>query len=307
MYPIKLKPALKDYLWGGDRLKRDYGIETDMDIVAEAWVLSCHPDGPSVVDNGEYAGLTLPQLIEKLGDEALGTKAKEFEFFPILVKLIDAKGNLSIQVHPSDEYALKNEGQYGKTEMWYVVDCDEGAYLYYGLNCTLTEEEFRERIENNTVLEVLNKVPVKKGDCFFIKSGTIHAIAEGLLIAEIQQNSNLTYRVYDYGRVDANGNPRELHVEKAIKVSELAPPTLPYGQPDSDRLAECKYFTCDRLSVSGNTEIVVDGESFQSVLCLKGNATVGGVAIKAGESIFLPANMGKVEIDGNAEFIVSRV
>ena len=307
MYPIKLKPALKDYLWGGDRLKREYGIETDMDIVAEAWVLSCHPDGPSVVENGEYAGLTLPQLLEKLGEDCLGTKAREFEFFPILVKLIDAKGNLSIQVHPSDEYALENEGQYGKTEMWYVVDCDEGAYLYYGLNQTISREEFRERIENNTVLEVLNKVPVKKGDCFFIQSGTIHAIAEGLLIAEIQQNSNLTYRVYDYGRVDANGNPRELHIEKAIKVSELSKPSLPYGQPSSDRLAECKYFTCDRMNLSGKDEIFVDGESFKSVLCLKGEATVGGVSIKAGESIFLPANMGAVEVSGNAEFIVSRV
>lgn len=307
MYPIKLKPALKDYLWGGDRLKRDYGIETDMDIVAEAWVLSCHPDGASIVENGEYAGLTLPQLIEKLGDEILGTKAQEFEFFPILVKLIDAKGNLSIQVHPSDEYALSNEGQYGKTEMWYVVDCDEDAYLYYGVNREISREEFRERIESGTVLEVLNKVPVKKGDCFFIESGTIHAIAEGLLVAEIQQNSNLTYRVYDYGRVDSNGNPRELHIEKAIKVSELTPPTRAYGQPESDRLAECKYFTCDRLQVSGEATVTVDGESFKSILCLSGNATVGGVDVKAGESIFLAADMGEVKIEGNAEFIVSRV
>ncbi len=307
MYPIKLTPALKDYIWGGDRLKREYGIKTDLDIVAEAWVLSCHPDGASVVVNGDYAGLTLTQLIEKAGADILGTKAREFEFFPILVKLIDAKGNLSIQVHPSDEYALKNEGQYGKTEMWYVVDCDENAYLYYGFNRELTKEEFRERIENDTILEVLNKVPVKKGDCFFIEAGTIHAIAEGLLIAEIQQNSNLTYRVYDYGRVDANGNPRELHINEAIEVTTLTPPTIPYGKPKSDLLAECKYFNCERLSLNGNTEIFVDTESFKSLLCLSGTAKVNEVDINAGESIFLSAGMGKVEISGNAEFIVSRV
>ena len=140
MYPIKLAPALKDYLWGGTRLKTEYNIETDLDPVAEAWVLSAHKDGESVAINGEFKGLTLSEIIEKTGGEILGSKAKEFEFFPILVKLIDAKGNLSIQVHPSDEYALKNEGQYGKTEMWYIVDCEENAYLYYGFNREISKE-----------------------------------------------------------------------------------------------------------------------------------------------------------------------
>ncbi len=305
--PVKLIPALKDYLWGGDRLKKDYGIESDLPIVAEAWVLSCHPDGPSVVANGEYAGLTLPQMIEKAGTDILGTRGKSFEFFPILVKLIDAKGNLSIQVHPSDEYALKNEGQYGKTEMWYVVDCDKDAYLYYGFDHKISREEFKERIENDTLLEVLNRVPVKKGDCFFIESGTIHAIAKGLLIAEIQQNSNLTYRVYDYGRRDKNGNPRELHVEKAMKVTTLDRPQIPYGQPKSDRLAQCKYFTVDRIRLDGEREITVDDESFLSLLCLEGSAEIGCVSFKKGESVFLPASMGKLTLKGHALLISSRV
>ena len=307
MYPMKLTPALKDYIWGGTRLKEEYGISTDMEPVAEAWVLSCHPDGPSTVANGEYRGLTLTEVIEKAGTDILGENAKKFEFFPILVKLIDAKSNLSIQVHPSDEYALKNEGQFGKTEMWYVVDCDEGAYLYYGFNRKLSQQEFRERIENNTLLEVLNKVPVSKGDCFFIESGTIHAIAEGLLIAEIQQNSNLTYRVYDYGRVGADGKPRELHIEKAIEVTTLDKPSCPYGQPNGVKLAECKYFKTEKLSLCGNSEIIADKSSFVSLLCLSGEAKLGELSIYKGESVFIPAGFGKIALSGNAEFIVSRV
>lgn len=307
MYPIKLAPALKDYLWGGTRLKTEYNIETDLDPVAEAWVLSAHKDGESVAINGEFKGLTLSEIIEKTGGEILGSKAKEFEFFPILVKLIDAKGNLSIQVHPSDEYALKNEGQYGKTEMWYIVDCEENAYLYYGFNREISKEEFKTRIENNTLLEVLNKVPVKKGDCFFIESGTLHAICEGILIAEIQQNSNLTYRIYDYGRVGADGKPRELHIDKALKVTTTAPPTVAYGTPESDTLASCKYFTAEKLDIDGECEIEVGSDSFKNLLCLEGNATINDVEITKGESVFLPANMGAVKISGKANLIVSKV
>ncbi len=307
MYPIKLAPALKDYLWGGTRLKTEYNMKTDLDPVAEAWVLSAHKDGESVAVNGEYEGLTLSEIIEKTGGEILGSKAKNFEFFPILVKLIDAKGNLSIQVHPSDEYALSQEGQYGKTEMWYIVDCEENAYLYYGFNREISKEEFRTRIETDTLLEVLNKVPVKKGDCFFIESGTLHAICEGILIAEIQQNSNLTYRIYDYGRVDANGNPRELHIDKALEVTTTAPPTVAYGKPESNTLSSCKYFTAEKLDVDGVCEIEVTEESFQNLLCLEGSASVDDVQIAKGESLFLPANMGKVKISGKANLIVSKV
>lgn len=307
MYPMKLSPALKDYIWGGDRLKREYGIESDLERVAEAWVLSCHPDGPSIVLNGEYKGLTLSEVIEKEGKELLGKNAESFEFFPILVKLIDAKSNLSIQVHPSDEYALENEGQFGKTEMWYVMDCDEGAYLYYGFDHEISPEEFKARIEDNTICEVLNKVPVKKGDFFFIEAGTIHAIGGGLLIAEIQQNSNLTYRVYDYGRVGADGKPRELHVEKAQKVTSLKKPSIPYGAPTSARLASCKYFTSDIIEVSGEKMLSIEDDSFLSLLLLEGEATVGDISLKKGESLFIPASFGNLKIEGNAKFISSKV
>ncbi len=310
MYIMKLKPAFKDYLWGGTRLRDEYGLQCDLNPIAEGWMLSCHKDGNSIIENGEYAGLTLRQAIEKSDGAIIGTDAKEFADFPILIKLIDAKQNLSIQVHPNDDYALQHEHEFGKTEMWYVVDCEEGAYLYYGFKEPITKEQFKAAIDNNTLTDVLNKVTVTKGDCFFIEAGTVHAIGAGLLIAEIQQNSNTTYRVYDYGRVGADGKPRALHTEKALDVTVTAPPTAPVLH-DSDSvtstLAECKYFTVKKHKIAGNIELSVDDRSFSSLLCVEGCATVGDVEIKAGECVFIPANYGSVIVSGNATLLESRV
>ena len=231
---LKLKPACKDYLWGGHRLVDEYNVDYDGEILAEAWELSCHPDGPSMIMNGPYEGKSLREYLDIVGMEALGTHCRRFREFPILTKFIDARDNLSIQVHPNNGFALQNEGQYGKTEMWYVLDAEEGAFLYYGFKREITREEFARRIEENTLLEVLNAVPVKKGDVLFIESGTLHAIGKGILIAEIQQNSNVTYRVYDYGRVGKDGKKRDLHIEKALAVTSRVPiipwtETLPTG------------------------------------------------------------------------------
>ena len=303
---IKLTPATKDYIWGGTRLKSEYGINADTERVAEAWVLSCHKDGESVCTGGKYDGMTLMQVIEKEGKEILGKKGGSFDFFPILVKFIDAKNNLSVQVHPSDEYALKNEGQYGKTEMWYVLDAEEGAYLYYGFNKEITKEELKKSLEDGTVEEVLGKKNVKKGDCFFIKSGTVHAIGKGLMIAEIQQNSNLTYRLYDYGRLGADGKPRELHIEKALKVTDLSPAEKTENRADGV-LAECKYFTAQHLVVNGENEIEVDGDSFVNAIFINGEGTIDGAAAKRGNSFFIPAGYGKVKFTGHAEVILSKV
>ena len=307
MKPIKLKPALKDYLWGGTRLKTEFGLESELDKIAEAWVLSCHSDGPSVATEGEFAGEPLAEIAQKLGTDCLGTRGAEFPFFPILIKLIDAKSPLSIQVHPSDEYALENENQFGKSEMWYIVDCDPGAELFYGFSREISADEFASRIENDTLIEVLNRVPVKKGDCFFIDAGTIHAIGEGILIAEIQQNSNCTYRVYDYGRVGADGKPRELHVEKAKKVTKTCPPEYAFGKPESDILASCKYFTVTRHNIAGEKEISVGSESFAAYLCTVGEVMVDGVSLRAGECAFVPAYYGKLVLSGNGEVLESRV
>ena len=316
MYPIKLKPAFKDYLWGGTRLRDDFGKDCDFDKIAESWELSCHKDGNSVVADGEFAGLTLAQYIEKEGKSVLGTNCEKFENFPILIKLIDAKDNLSVQVHPNNEYAQRVEGEYGKTEMWYVVDCDEGASLLYGFKHNITKEEFRERIENNTLLEVTNSVPVKKGDVFFIEAGTLHAIGKGILIAEIQQNSNTTYRIYDYGR---DGKPRQLHIDKAVDVTNLCP-AKPYPQSEpvdmggwtKKRLAKCEYFTVDVINVDTSAALEADKSSFVNILVLDGGCVLSSegndaVELKKGDSVFIPAGLGKFELTGKCSAVMTHI
>lgn len=319
MNPVLLSPAFKDYLWGGTKLKTQFGKKCDLDIVAESWELSTHKDGQSIIASGDDKGLTLSEYISKHGDDILGSNAKNFEYFPILIKLIDAKQSLSIQVHPSDDYALKNEGEYGKTEMWYIVDAEPGASLYYGLNQTITKDEFRKRIENNTLLEVLNKVEVHKGDVFFINSGTIHAIGEGILICEIQQNSNTTYRVYDYDRRDAQGNPRELHIEKAIDVSDLFPVpekedlggVQAFDGYTKESLAKCGYFSVDKLDINTSASFEVTDESFRSVVITEGSGTLVAddfeISFKAGDSIFIPAQNKTYTIKGSCQAIISYV
>ena len=309
MKPVLLSPAFKDYLWGGTRLKEEFGKKSDLDIVAESWELSTHKDGQSVVASGEFAGMTLGEFVEK-NPSVLGENCKKFEFFPILIKFIDAKDNLSIQVHPDDEYALKNTGGYGKTEMWYILDCEEGASLYYGFKEEITKEQFKKSIEDNTLLEYLNKVEVKKGDVYFIEAGTVHAIGKGIVICEIQQNSNTTYRVYDYDRRDAQGNARELHVEKALEVSVTKPP-MEYKQANENVLAKCKYFTVEKADVDGEMEFVIDETSFKSVIVTDGEGTLAlgdyEMQIKKGDSIFIPAQNGKFTVNGNCNIIISYV
>ena len=306
MYTLKLKPALKDYLWGGTRLKTEYKMESDLEKVAEAWVLSTHKDGPSVVLNGELCGKTLTEAVEIFGADCLGENGKKFSYFPILIKLIDARDDLSVQVHPNDEYALKVEGEYGKTEMWYIVDCEEGAALYYGFKEEISKEEFRKKIADNTITDVLNRVPVKKGDVFFIPSGTIHAIGKGILIAEIQQNSNTTYRVCDYGRLGADGKPRPLHIDKAVEVTNLTPPPKTEGLT-AGTLAECEYFKVRLFNSDEQKEIEVDNSSFTSLLCLEGEVSFDGVTLVKGDCAFIPANRGKIVFEGSATLIESRV
>lgn len=306
MYTLKLKPALKDYLWGGTRLKTEYKMESDLEKVAEAWVLSTHKDGAGIVLNGELAGKTLTEAVEVFGADCLGENGKKFSYFPILIKLIDAKDDLSVQVHPDDEYALKVEGEYGKTEMWYIVDCEPGATLYYGFKEEITKDEFRAKIADNTITEVLNKVPVKKGDVYFIPSGTIHAIGSGILIAEIQQNSNTTYRVSDYGRLGADGKPRPLHIDKAVEVTNLTKPPVQSNLPEGV-LADCEYFNVKIFNTDDVKKIKVDNSSFSALLCLEGEVTFDGVTLKKGDCAFVPANRGEITFEGSATVIESRV
>ena len=314
MAVFRLSPAFKDYLWGGTRLRDDYGKQCDFEKIAESWELSCHKDGQSVIADGEDKGLTLSQYIEKHGKGVLGNDCGRFESFPILIKLIDAKDNLSVQVHPNNEYAQRVEGEYGKTEMWYIVDCDEGAELLYGFKSEISKEEFASRIADNTLLEVTQSVPVHKGDVFFIEAGTLHAIGKGILIAEIQQNSNTTYRIYDYGRVGKDGKPRELHVEKAKDVTRLAP-AKPYPEQQavqhegytSRLLSKCEYFTTSVLDIESKAALTADDKSFNSLLFLEGEGDVDGIPFKKGESVFITASHGKYVINGRCKAILTTV
>lgn len=313
MSVLKLKPCCKDYLWGGRRLADEYGIQYDKDILAEAWVLSCHPDGPSTIVNGPDRGKTLAEYIQAHGPQVLGAHCQRFRDFPILVKFIDAAQNLSVQVHPGNRYALAKEHQYGKTEMWYVMDAAPNSFLYYGFKREISREEFAKRIQEDTLLEVLNAVPVQKGDVLFIESGTIHAIGAGILIAEIQQNSNVTYRVYDYGRVGKDGKKRDLHIEKALAVTNRVP-ILRSGR-SYPHVADCDYFTVDKLNLDGSVmrkvEGMVNGDSFVSILIMNGSGEIvcdgERVPYQKGDSFFLPAGSGAYTVEGSCDALITTI
>lgn len=308
---VKLRPSCKNYIWGGQKLITDFHKEYDEDALAETWELSCHKDGPSYIVDGEYAGETLEEYILMEGKRTLGKRAKKFDQFPVLIKFIDATQDLSIQVHPDDKFALENEHQYGKTEMWYVVDCEEDASLYYGFSREVGMEEFQKRIKDHTLLVVLNKVYVKKGDVLFIEPGTIHAIGKGCVIAEIQQNSNVTYRVYDYGRKDKNGIERDLHIEKALQVIQRIP--IQRQKSFEPHIASCEYFTVDKLVLDGSLMKLMKGtvgkDTFVHILLLDGAAVIRSgeeeIAIEKGDSIFLTAATGDYEIEGKCEALVT--
>ncbi len=314
---LKLKPVLKDYIWGGEKLKKDFGFKSELKKVAEGWMLSCHKDGMNIIEGGKYDGKTLNELIEETGKEKIvGTRSKNFPYFPVLIKLIDAKDNLSIQVHPDNEYAQRVENEFGKTEIWYVLDADDDAKLVYGFKEKISSEKFRKAIEDNTLLDILNIVDVKKGDLFFIEAGTVHAIGKGTLIAEIQQNSNVTYRVYDYGRTGADGKPRELHIDKAVDVSVTKPPehnAKPMGKPEnhgnyiSTLLTECDLFTVNHYDIIKEISLNADEKSFNHILILNGRGKINGRDFKKGDSFFVPSGFGQYTISGESEIIITNI
>lgn len=316
---IKLTPAFKDYLWGGTKLKTEYGKQSELQIVAESWEVSTHPDGLSKIVNGEYAGKSLLEYVSEQGRSVLGTKCSLEDDMPILIKFIDAKDDLSIQVHPDNEYALKYEGDYGKTEMWYVLEAEEGAELIYGFNRDITKEEFKQAIQDNTLTEVINSVKVQTGDVFFIEPGMMHAIGKGIIIAEIQQRSNVTYRIYDFGRLGVDGKPRELHIDKALDVTTLSKAReskvnyilMDYEGYKKGILASCEYFHVEVIEVSESVVLEVDETSFNSLLVVDGNGYIvtngEEMELTKGESIFLPAGIGEYAINGECRVILSKL
>ena len=292
---LKLKPATKDYIWGGTTLKNEWGKLSDTQKIAECWEFSLYPSSESRIVGGEFDGLTLAELREKK-PELFGVNCEKFASFPMLIKLIDACDNLSVQVHPNDEYALKNENSLGKTEIWYIADAKEGAQIYYGLNSDLTREAFVQSIKDNTITDKLNAVKVKKGDFFFVEAGTMHALGAGVIVLEVQENSNLTYRVYDYGRRDAMGRQRELHVEKAIDVTTLAKQEIPCQekcylahQGAKVRTLACTdYFNTEEVVIEDCYEIYCES-SFVTFTVVDGQGRMGEFALNKGDTYMLPA------------------
>lgn len=320
----RLHPAYKDYLWGGNRLVEQFHKDSPYDITAESWELSAHTAGQSEIMDGPMNGMAFGDFINRYGRTVCGWKSATFDKFPILIKFIDAAGPLSVQIHPYDDYAFIHEKEFGKNEMWYVMDAEPDAFLYCGFNRKVTKEEVECRIAENTITEVLNQVSVKKGDCVFIPAGTIHAIGKGILICEIQQSSNSTYRVYDYDRRDANGNARELHVEKALDVMNFEqyhqgaygleePQRVQTSDGDlvTQQLCQCKYFRSEKYSLDGTTQIYMDDSSFVSLVFLEGIAEVfcgdEKTSVKAGDSLFVASGRKVVRVEGQCEFIKTNI
>ena len=302
-----LEPAIKETIWGGSKLKKNYGKQSDKANIAESWECSVHPKGLSKIINGTYKGKYLRDVLIA-HPEYLGNKIKNINSFPFLIKFIDAKDKLSVQVHPTDEYAKKHEhGASGKTEMWYVIKADKDASLYSGFSQQITPDEYVERVKNNTIMDVLQRYDVNAGDVFFLPAGRVHAIGAGCFIAEIQQTSNITYRIYDYNRKDKNGNTRELHTELAKDAIDytLYPDYRTHYKAHSNatvNLADCNYFTTNLIDMDAQmTRDFADLDSFVVYICMEGNATICDnngyeITVHQGQTVLIPATIQSVQL-----------
>ena len=316
MYIFKFKPVLKDYIWGGKRLINEFHMESDGETAAEAWVLSNHKDGPATIVNGEFKGQTFDNVLTK---EMMGTNCDKFGHFPILTKIIDSGDNLSLQVHPSDETADKSKGEEAKTESWYIADCEDGAELIYGFKEDITPEEFIKSVNDGTFIDKVNKVKVKKGECYHITAGTLHAICKGILLVEVQQNSNTTFRVYDYDRVGKDGKKRELHVERALQVLNYKKQQIITSPKEEEKtktfvrrpLSQCEFYDFCELKNDGETAIFADDKSFVSYVLIEGEGTIscdeGEVELIKGDSVFVPAGLGEYKLSGKMTLLETRV
>ena len=304
---FELKPVTKHIIWGGERLSRDYGMGENGEKIAEAWELTCRGDGDNEIISGKYTGRLLSEFVRE-NPQALGTKQKG-DRFPLLIKLIDAEADLSIQVHPDDEYALSHTDDMGKTEMWYIVDAKPGAKLIYGLKRKYTRDELKTAIAAGTLESLMNYVEVESGETYFIPSGLVHAIGAGILIAEIQQNSNITYRVYDYNLRQPDGSLRQLHIEPALDVIERFDPEAVKVEKTGDVIASCKYLEVRAIALDGEKTVCAGEESFIHLMITDGECEIicagEKISTKKGGSVFVAAASGNVTLKGNATVIVS--
>ncbi|WP_282075988.1 type I phosphomannose isomerase catalytic subunit [Maribacter aquivivus] len=308
MHPLKFRPILKERLWGGTKLKEVFGKPIESDITGESWELSTVKGDISVVANGSLEGKSLQDLIDSNAEELLGKSVVQRfgKEFPILIKFIDAKQDLSIQLHPNDALAKERHDSFGKTEMWYIMDADPKAELIVGFNKDVTKEEYAESIDNDTLLDLLNYEEVKEGDTFFINTGKIHAIGAGVMLAEIQQTSDVTYRVFDFNRKDKDGNLRELHTELALDAVDYEKKDdfkVSYGHEKNEvnTMVDCPYFKTNFIELTENLDLdTAQRDSFTIFMCVGGEVKIstaeGDVSIKSGETALLPASTQKISL-----------
>jgi mannose-6-phosphate isomerase/beta-glucosidase len=306
---IFLEPVFKEMIWGGNRLKTDFGYDIPSDNTGECWAVSAHAKGNCTVKNGEYKGENLSSLWKNHRELFGGING---EVFPLLIKIIDAKADLSIQVHPDDEYASRYEnGSLGKTECWYVLDCDEDGKIVIGHNAK-NKEELKEMIAEHRWNELIHELPIKKGDFFQIDPGTVHAIKAGTVILEAQQNSDITYRLYDYDRL-SEGKPRELHIDKSIDVIKC--PHVDFSTKRKETVLEHaileelvvnKFYTVNKLTVTGKQNFN-QNEPFTILSVIEGLGMIDGIEIVKGDHFILPAGYGEYCIDGNLQVITSTI
>ena len=309
LYPLKFKPILKERLWGGTKLKDVLGKPNESDITGESWELSGVKGDISIVSNGPFSGTSLQEIIDKWPEDLLGKGVVERfgKEFPILIKFIDAKQDLSIQLHPNDALAKERHNSFGKTEMWYVMDADKGANLIVGFNKEVTKEEYSESLKKDTLLDLLNYESVKEGDTFFINTGKIHAIGAGVLLAEIQQTSDITYRVFDFNRRDKKGNLRELHTEMALDAMDYHKKddfkvTYDGHMNTVNTMVDCPYFKTSFMHLTKNSsQTVSERDSFTIYMCVGGSAKIstdtGSVMIQKGETVLIPASSKTININ----------
>lgn len=316
MEPVVLDPALKDIIWGGRRMESEFGYSSGAATIAEAWVVSAHPDGQSTARGGKYAGMPLGEIL-KAEPELCGNAGSSG--FPLLIKFIDARRDLSVQVHPDDAYAAAHGGGRGKTEAWYILAADPGAFIYYGFKRRISRRAFAAAIENGTICSLLNKVECRAGDVFLIPAGTVHAIGAGLLICEIQQSSNCTFRIFDYGRPGPDGKPRQLHIEQASQVARLGPPSSADSRPGTPyhangalitELVSCPYFKTSEISAEHSYFGAV-GDTFELLTVLGGAAELiydgGKAGIRKGDGVLLPAGLGRYSLEGAVRLLKTSV
>lgn len=307
LYPLKFTPILKDKIWGGQKLKTILNKESNLPNIGESWEISDVEGDTSIVSNGNLKGESLKQLLETFQANLIGTQNYRIfkDKFPLLIKFIDAKEDLSIQLHPNDELAAKRHNSFGKTEMWYVFQADENSNLIVGFNQDMTPETYLKHLEAKTLTKILNFDKVKTGDTYFIEVGRVHAIGAGVMVAEIQQTSDITYRVYDWDRVDDNGNERELHNDLAIDAIDFNMPdnfrvTYNKTENQSNEMVSCPYFTTNYLKVTENVSRVNHHDSFIIYMCVEGHASISAngftESIQKGETILLPAAIKEYEI-----------